>query len=207
MAHTLLDDPRAIIAPTRSLCESGHFRALVLHCKQEGRGFAVSGHKSAKEPLSWRATRYWIAACGATCMPQVPAGCPRKCCGMGRAKRGYRLNRARASASNRRLARDASQLIVRSRIALARRGSLWALATLLAVLASARLLRRYGRLNFIEFSCFLGESGLQEALFAELAAGAAGVRAYGVPTRRGAACKYWRTPGRRKMDQCGNLAD
>ena len=42
--------------------------------------------------------------------------------------------------------------IVPSRIALARRGSLWALATLLAVLASARLLRRYGRLNFIEFS-------------------------------------------------------
>ena len=24
-------------------------------------------------------------------------------------------------------------------------------------------------------------------------------------TRRGAAYKYWRTPGRRKMDQCGNL--
>ena len=42
--------------------------------------------------------------------------------------------------------------IVPSRIALARRGSLWALATLLAVLASARLLRRYGRLSHIEFS-------------------------------------------------------
>jgi len=50
------------------------------------------------------------------------------------------------------LTRDASQLTVPSRIALAlaRRGSLWALATLLdvLVLASARLLRRYGRLNF-----------------------------------------------------------
>jgi hypothetical protein len=67
---------------------------------------------------------------------------------------------------------------------------------------SARLLRRYGRLNFIEFS--LGESGLQEALFAELAGAGAGVRACGVPSYagRGAAYKYWRTPGRRKMDQC-----
>jgi hypothetical protein len=68
-----------------------------------------------------------------------------------------------------------------------RRGLLWlsrialGSGTLLAVLASARLLRRYGRLNFIEF---LGESGLQEALFAELAAGA-GVRAYGVPSHAG----------------------
>jgi hypothetical protein len=83
-------------------------------------------------------------------MPQVPAGCPRKCCGMGRAKRGYRLNRARASASNPRLTRYASHCSVEdcsgpSRIAL---GS----GTLLAVLASARLLRLYGRLNFIEFS-------------------------------------------------------
>ena len=65
MAHTLLDDSRATIAPKRSLCESGHFRAaprpaLLMIC-------CVSGHKSAKEPLSWRATRYWIAACGATC--------------------------------------------------------------------------------------------------------------------------------------------
>ena len=83
-------------------------------------------------------------------MPQVPAGCPRKCCSMGRAKRGYRLNRARASASNPRLTRYASHCSVEdcsgpSRIAL---GS----GTLLAVLASARLLRLYGRLNFIEFS-------------------------------------------------------
>ena len=59
---------------------------------------------------------------------------------MGRAKKGYRPNRARGSASNPRLTRDVSQLIVRSRIALARRRLLWALATLLAVLASARLL-------------------------------------------------------------------
>jgi hypothetical protein len=47
-------------------------------------------------------------------------------------------------------------------------------------------------------------------LFAELAAGA-GARAYGVPSHAGGlpACKYkyWRTPGRRKMDECGNLAD
>jgi len=83
-------------------------------------------------------------------MPQVPAGCPRKCCSMGRAKRGYRLNRARASASNPRHTRYASHCSVEdcsgpSRIAL---GS----GTLLAVLASARLLRLYGRLNFIEFS-------------------------------------------------------
>jgi len=117
------------------------------------RGFAVSGHKSAKEPLSWRATRYWIAACGATC---TCLKCRRavltNVAAWGARKRGYRLNRARASASNPRLTRDASQLIVPSRIALARRGSLWALATSLAVLASARLLRRYGRLNFIEFS-------------------------------------------------------
>jgi hypothetical protein len=84
-------------------------------------------------------------------MPQVPAGCPHKCCAWSARKRGYRLNPARASASNPRLTRDASQLIVPSRIALVRRGSLWALATLLAVLASARLLRR-GRLSFIEFS-------------------------------------------------------
>ena len=35
LAHTLLDDSRATIAPKRSLCESGHFRALVLHCEQE----------------------------------------------------------------------------------------------------------------------------------------------------------------------------
>jgi hypothetical protein len=33
-------------------------------------------------------TLYWIVACGATFMPQVPAGCPHKCCGMGRAKKG-----------------------------------------------------------------------------------------------------------------------
>jgi hypothetical protein len=72
--------------------------------------------------------------------------------------------------------------IVPSRIALARRGSLSALAILLAVLASARLLRRYGRLNFIEFFW-------EKVAFAELAAGA-GVRrhteislngAFGVP--------------------------
>ena len=71
------------------------------------RGFAVSGHKSAKEPLSWRATRYWIAACGATCtclkcrravLTNVAAG--------GAQKRGYSLNRARASASNPCLTRD-----------------------------------------------------------------------------------------------------
>jgi hypothetical protein len=35
LAHTVLDDSRATIAPKRSLCESGHFRALVLHCEQE----------------------------------------------------------------------------------------------------------------------------------------------------------------------------
>jgi hypothetical protein len=35
LAHTLLDDSRATIALKRSLCESGHFRALVLHCEQE----------------------------------------------------------------------------------------------------------------------------------------------------------------------------
>ena len=35
LAHTLLDDSRATIAPKRSLCESGHFRAPALHCEQD----------------------------------------------------------------------------------------------------------------------------------------------------------------------------
>ena len=35
MAHTLLGDPRAAIAPKRSLCESGQFRAPALHCEQD----------------------------------------------------------------------------------------------------------------------------------------------------------------------------
>ena len=116
------------------------------------RGFAVSGHKSAKEPLSWRATRYWIAACGATCTcPKCRRADLTNVAAWGARKRGYRLNRARASASNPRLTRYASQHCSvedcsgPSRIAL---GS----GTLLAVLASARLLRLYGRLNFIEFS-------------------------------------------------------
>ena len=48
--------------------------------------------------------------------------------------------------------------------------------------------------------------GLGTARFAELAAGA-GVRAYGVPSHAGGlpTKQYWRTLGRRKMDQCGNL--
>jgi hypothetical protein len=54
----------------------------------------------------------------------------------------------------------------------------------------------------------LGESGLQEALFAELAAGAIRSFAWGGPLScPGAAYKYWRTPnaGAAKIDQCGNL--
>ena len=58
------------------------------------------------------------AACGATYTPQLPAGCPHKCCCMGAQKRGCRLNRARARVS-------------------ASKGSLAFPATLLAVLASA----------------------------------------------------------------------
>ena len=52
-------------------------------------------------------------------------------------------------------------------------------------------------------SILVRNRGLGTARFAELAAGA-GVRAYGVPSHAGglAACKYWRTPGRPKMDQC-----
>jgi hypothetical protein len=120
---------------------------------------------------------------------------------------GYRLNRARASASNPRLTRDASQLIVPSRIALARRGSLWALATSLAVLASARLLRRYGRLNFIEFS---SEKVAYRRRFSRSSPPARreGFAPTASPhTPGGCLGKYRRTPGQRKMDQCGNLAD
>ena len=57
-------------------------------------------------------------ACGATYTPQLPAGCPHKCCCMGAQKRACRLNRARARVS-------------------ASKGSLAFPATLLAVLASA----------------------------------------------------------------------
>lgn len=119
-------------------------------------------------------------------MPQVPAGCPRKCCSMGRAKRGYRLNRARASASNPRLTRYASHCSVEdcsgpSRIAL---GS----GTLLAVLASARLLRLYGRLNFIEFSWEKVAYRRRFSRSSPPAQGFAPTRR--LLTRRGAAYKY-----------------
>jgi hypothetical protein len=184
------------IAPKRSLCESGHFRALVLHCEQDD-------YKSAKEPLNWRAPI--TTACGATFMPQVPAGCPRNVAAWGARKRGYRLNRARASASNPRLTRDASQLIVPSMIALVRRGSLWALATLLAVLASARLLRRYGRLSFTEFSW---EKVAYRRRFSRSSPLAQGFAPTAPLTRRGAACKYWRTFGATKngpMREFGRL--
>ena len=117
-------------------------------------------------------------------MPQVPAGCPRKCCGMGRAKRGYRLNRARASASNPRLTRYASHCSVEdcsgpSRIAPLGSG------TLLAVLASARLLRRYGRLNFIEFSWEKVAYRRRFSRSSPPAQGFAPTAAYGVPSHAG----------------------
>jgi hypothetical protein len=160
--------------------------------------------RPAKERVLYSGPQYWIAACGATC---TCLKCRRavltNVAAWGARKRGYRLNRVRLQAIlASRLTRHASQLIVRSRIALVRRGSLWALAALLAVLAPARLLRRYGRygrLNFIEFS-WEKVAYRRFSRSSELAAGAgARAYAYGVPSHAGGLPANERRG--RKMDQ------